>query len=150
MGLWEDIRAALATKANTDVAALRQGTLGRPTGLGGRPAVFVGIPSGAFSETPGANVDPYILTYPGELVVDVPAGEQRADASASDLVRLLFTSWRTGIQLGLGSSGVVGSWLSSWAPAYETPAGGGPDLVTGYDLVWSVRLLETFNPGRTA
>ena len=145
MALWEQIRQAAVTKAETDVAALRIAAMGRrerrpivP------PAVFIGIPRGTMESRPGGATERYTLTYPCSLAIAAPGGEPRADTEAADLMYELLVSWRSGIQLGLGSSGVVGSWVSDWTPSYDAN-----DLLDGYDWTLSVEVLETLNPTRS-
>ena len=144
MALLEDIRTAIKTKADTDVAALRRASLGRRRATGGLPQLFVAIPTFTMDSRPGGNVDRYDLTFPGYLEVGKPAGEKRADTEAADLLYALIVSWRSGIQLGLGASGVVGSWISSASPDYSDDG-----MLVGYDLTWNVQMLETLSTGRT-
>lgn len=143
MALLETIRTAIKTKADTDVAALRGASMGRRRPLGGLPRLFVGIPTFTMDSRPGGMVERYTLTFPGTLDVAVPGGEPRADTEAADLLYGLIVSWRSGIQLGLGSSGVLGSWLSSATPSYED------DLLLGYDVAWTVDMLETLATARS-
>lgn len=148
MALLETIRSAIRTKGETDIAALRGATLGRRKPLGGLPRLWVHIPTFTMDGQPGAVTERYTLTYPGFLEVAVPNSESRADTEAADLLYAVIVSWRSGIQLGLGSSGVVGSFLSSATPAYETNDAGVSFLV-GYDLVWTVPMLETLQTPRS-
>ena len=144
--LWESIRTAIKTKADTDVAALRMAQLGRRRPLGGLPQVFVHIPRVTLAESgrPQGHVERYTLTFPGTLDVSGAPGEQRADSSVLDLARQLFVAWRSGIALGLGASGVVGSWLSDMSPDH-----GDSDQLLGYDLTWIVDVHEILATGRT-
>lgn len=145
MALWEQIRQAAVTKAETDVAALRISAMGRRQSRPVvPPAVFFGIPSGSMDSRPGGATERYTLTFPGSLAIAAPGGEQRADTEAADLMYELLVAWRSGIQLGLGSSGVVGSWVSSWTPTYDDN-----DYLDGYDFTLTVEVLETLNPTRT-
>lgn len=144
MALFETIRAAIKTKADTDVAALRTASLGRRRPLGGLPQVFVHIPTFGMDSRPQGHLEMYTLTFPGFLEVAAPKGEQRADTEAADILHALIVSWRSGIQLGLGSSGVVGSWISNAAPVYDEN-----DQLLGYDLTWTVPMHETLATGRT-
>lgn len=145
MALLAQVRAAIVTKANTDIAALRRASGGRPRrALGGLPQVFVHLPTFSMESRPGGATERYTLVYPGDLSIATPAGEQRADTKAEDLLYGLIVSWRSGIQLGLGSSGVQTSWLSNATPSYDES-----DLLDGYDLSWTVEVLETLNPTRT-
>lgn len=146
-GLFESIRVAIRAKAAADVTDARGATLGRARrAVGGLPRVFVGIPTFALAQDgrPQSHIEDYVLTFPGSIEVAAPAGEQRADTEALELLRLLIVGWRAGIQLGLGDSGVVGSWVSSASPAYDEN-----DLLTGYEVTWTVRLMETLATGRT-
>lgn len=142
--LWEDIRTAIATKAATDVAALRQATKGRPERRGGTPNVIVGLPRYTLDGRSGANVEDYTLVYPCEVRVNRPAGEQRAQAESIDLMRLLQVAWRSGVKLGLADT-VWDSAITSAEPFIDED----PDLI-GWQFSVTVRCMETFNPGRTA
>ena len=143
MALLESIRSAITTKANTDLTGARGATLGRRRPIKGLPRVWVYIPTFAMDNRPQGYTEQYTLDFPGFLEVAVPAGENRADVEAADLLYALIVSWRSGIQLGLGSSGVVGSWLASATPAYED------ETLLGYDLTWRVQMLETLSSART-
>lgn len=152
MELFETIREAIRAKADTDVTALRKAVLGRNRNrsTGGLPKVTVGIPSFALDGEgqPGAHLERYTLTYPGEIVVSAAPGEQRADEQASDLARLLLVAWRSGTQLGLETSGVVRSWITGMEPRYEQ-SDEGPDVLMGYSVTWTVQMHETLAVGRT-
>lgn len=143
MGLWEDIRGAIRTKAQADMDSGRQATLGRRArALRGLPQVFVGIPTLGDVERPQAYTERYTLTFPGSIDVGTPAGEQRADAALADLARELQVAWRSGTKLGLASQ-VEDSWIASMSPEYED------DLLVGYQVVWIVRVLETLSSARS-
>ena len=145
MALLETIRTAIKTKADADVAALRTASLGRRRPLGGLPQVFVGIPTFEMTDRPGGSQEVYTLTFPTRLEVSVPAGEQRADTSAADILYALVVAWRSGIMLGLSASGVVQSWISGAVPEYDEN-----DQLLGYDLTVSVFVRETLSTARTA
>lgn len=145
MALLETIRTAIVTKADADLATIRQAAKGRPRrAIGGLPAVFVFIPRFTMEQRPGAVTERYQLVFPGHLSVPAPDGERRADTEAADLLYGVIVAWRSGIQLGLGGSGVAGSWLSDATPSYDDS-----DLLDGYDLTWTVDMLETLATPRT-
>jgi hypothetical protein len=141
--LWETLRQAVATKIDTDVAAIRRATLGRPERRGATPNAIVGPPRYTLDAQPNANVDEYTLVYPCELRVNRPAGAQRAEASAADLMRLLQVAWRSGVKLG--DAYVVGSAITAAEPELDEDQ----DLV-GWQFDVTVEVHETFNPGRSA
>lgn len=145
MALLQTIRVAIATKADTDVAALRRAAAARTRRtIGGLPQVTVDPPRFTMDSKPGGATERYTLTFPGFLAVGASGGDQRADEDATDLLYALIVAWRSGIQLGLGDSGVVSSWLSDATPSYDEN-----DLLDGYDLTWTVDMLETLATPRT-
>jgi hypothetical protein len=142
--LWETLRQAVATKIDTDVAAIRRATAGRPERRGGTPSAIVGAPRYTLDAQPNAHVDEYTLVFPCEVRVNRPAGVQRSEAAAADLMRLLQVAWRSGVKLGQGTY-VVGSAITGAEPDLDED----PDLV-GWQFDVTVTVHETFNPGRSA
>lgn len=142
--LWETLRQAVATKIDTDVAAIRQATLGRPERRGATPNALVGLPRMTLDGMPNAHVDEYTLVFPCEVRVNRPSGAQRAEAAGADLMRLLQVSWRSGIKLGQGAY-VVNSAITSAEPEPDED-----DDLLGWRFDVTVTVHETFNPGRSA
>lgn len=139
------IRAAIVTKGETDLAALRQSTGTRTRIRGPLPALKVYLPSFQMDERPGAYLERYTLTYPGELIVGKPAETDRAELELIALARLLQVAWWSGTKLGIPNL-VQDSWIESMQPGLDEF-----DRLVGYAVTWRVKVHETLPaPGRTA
>lgn len=142
---YQTIRAAIATKGETDLAALRRSTATRTRIRGPLPGLKVFLPAFQMDERPGAYIERYTLTYPGELIAGKPADTDRAELEIITIARALQESWWTGTKLGLPNL-VQDSWIESMQPGLDEY-----DRLVGYAVTWRVKVHETLpSPGRTA
>lgn len=140
--LWESVRAALASKmaASSGMAAAGLRSASAAVDDVGDPPFLRVLPC-SFDFTNGdANEDDYLLTFPFELVVAQPTGRTRSDPTGQAIVRALQVELRTGVQLGLGSSGVIDARLLAAAPGLDEYA---PLGMNGYRGTIVVQVHET-------
>lgn len=153
---WETIRQAAATKAATSALCIAAGLRQSDTRLDDTnvlPALkwLWPMPMGEISR-PNGNVDEYDLRLPAELLIGKAAGQARAAAVRSAIVRAIQIEWRTGVTMGLAVSGLNTAGVS-WSFLETVDADLDEFADTGYDgcrIELVARVTEIFNPGRTA
>lgn len=93
------IATAIATKFDTDVSELRDARRTRRA-TGPMPRFRVLPPSFSIDGQSGI-VEEYTLLYPFEVRVSMEGQTDRAEATATRLMRAMQVSWQNGVKLGM-------------------------------------------------
>ncbi len=142
----EVIREAIAAKALASTlaqaAGLRYASIDTENWT--KPPQLIVLPGEMDDLDPNMGLtERYALSYSAELLVPSPAGGLRSSPVAVAICYALQQEWRTHFKLGLDTSGVVSSFLTSWRFGLSEYAFTG---LTGYTLTFLVRVYEVITP----
>jgi hypothetical protein len=137
---WQTVRAAIVAKMAASTlmatAGLRAAVLTREE-TKELPLIEVGEPLFSPGDQQNAYVSEYVLEYPLDLVMPIPAGRKREQPTAAAIMRALQEEWRSGF--GMGLTGLVVDSHPGEATAIEQTE----DTTPGYRGSIIVQLYET-------